>query len=537
MIRIRRATAGLGLAALSALVPAATPATAQPGSIILTPLGSYATGVFAEGGAEIVAYDAASKRLFLVSAVAARVDILDIRRPANPVKVGSLDLTPYGGGVNSVAVKNGVVAVAVEAADRQAPGKAVFFNAQGQFQSAVNVGALPDMITFSPDGRSVLVANEGEPRDYCAPGLANDPEGSVSVIDVSGGAAGLTQANVRTAGFAAFNAPGAPLPAGLRIFGPNATVAQDLEPEYIAVSADSRTAWATLQENNALAVIDIPSATVTALLPLGTKDHSQLRNALDASDRDGTIRILPQPVSGVYMPDAVAAYRVAGQEYLVLANEGDARDYECFGEETRVGDLELDPTIFPNAAALQEDAELGRLRTTEAGGTLADTDGDGDVDRILAFGSRSFSIRTAAGELVYDSGSDFELITAAAANADFNSTNDENGTFDARSDDKGPEPEGVALGAFRGRQYAFIGLERLGGVMVYDVTNPRAPFFVQFVNNRDFAGDAEAGTARDLGPEGLLFIPRSDSPIPRALLVVANEVSGTVTLYSVKPRG
>ncbi|HSF41910.1 MAG TPA: choice-of-anchor I family protein [Thermoanaerobaculia bacterium] len=499
--------------------------------IVLKPIGTYSTGLFDAGGAEIVAYDPDTQRLFVVNAEANRLDVLDIRQPWAPVRVSSIDLSPYGGGVNSVAVRDGIVAAAVENENKQAPGQVVFFDATGRLLSSVTVGALPDMLTFSPDGSWVLVANEGEPLDYCAPGLDNDPEGSVSVIDLRGGVAGLTQDKVRTAGFTAFNGA---VPAGIRIFGPGATVAQDLEPEYIAISHDSTTAWVTLQENNALAVVDIASAAVTSLAPLGTKDHSLPRNALDPSDRDGGVRIAPWPVRGLYQPDAIASYSSGGQPYLVMANEGDARDYECFGEETRVGDLELAAGVFPDAASLQEDEALGRLRTTTAGG---DTDGDGRNEEIHTFGARSFSIRNAAGDLIWDSGNEMELITAVALPDFFNSSNDGNDSADSRSDDKGPEPEGVALGLFRGRQYAFFGLERVGGVMVYDVTDPRAPFFVQYVNPRRFDGDAEAGTAGDLGPEGLVYIPREQSPIPRALLAVGNEVSGTVTIYSIKPKG
>jgi hypothetical protein len=520
-----RKTAG----AFAALLVWST-AAALAAPIVLTPIGTFSTGIFNEGGAEIVAHDPATQRVFVVNAQANRLDVLDIRFPWAPTRINTIDLSPHGGGVNSVAVHDGVIAAAVENTNKQAPGKVAFFDAAGNLLSSVTVGALPDMLTFSPDGSWVLVANEGEPLDYCAPGLANDPEGSVSVIDLRGGVASLTQAQVRTAGFTAFNGG---VPAGIRIFGPNATVAQDLEPEYIAISPDSTTAWVTLQENNALAVIDIASATVTSLVPLGTKDHSLPRNALDPSDRDGGTSIAPWPVRGLFMPDAVASYSFDSQPFLVLANEGDARDYECFGEETRVGNLDLEAAMFPGADALQENELLGRLRTTTAGG---DTDGDGENEEIHTFGARSFSIRDATGALVWDSGNELELLTAAALPGVFNSTNDENGSADTRSDDKGPEPEGVALGLYRGRMYAFIGLERIGGVMVYDVTNPHAPFFVQYVNPRHFDGDAEAGSAGDLGPEGLVYIPRDKSPIPRALLVVGNEISGTVTIYSIKPR-
>jgi hypothetical protein len=401
-----------------------------------------------------------------------------------------------------------------------------FYDTDGKFLSAVKVGALPDMLTFTPDGKWVLVANEGEPnRDYTV-----DPEGSVSIIDMSPGAANLTQANVRTADFTAFNT--AKLDPRIRIFGPNATVAQDLEPEYIAVSRDSKTAWVTLQENNALGVVDIEAATITSLLALGYKDHNIEGNGLDASHQDSTIAIKTWPVKGMYQPDAIAAYQAQGETHLVTANEGEGRDYRGFSDEARLKNLKLDSTAFPNAAALKEAKALGSLKVTKANG---DTDGDGDYDELFSFGTRSFSIWTAAGELVYDSGDDFEQIVARAFPKDFSSNSEKNGSFDDRSDDKGPEPEGIELAEIAGRTYAFITLERIGGIMAYDVSDPRHPSFVQYVNNRDFTGDAAAGTAGDLGPEGLAFIKAEASPNGRPLLVVANEVSGTITIFAIEP--
>ncbi|RMF25831.1 MAG: PEP-CTERM sorting domain-containing protein, partial [Cyanobacteria bacterium J083] len=216
--------------------------------------------------------------------------------------------------------------------------------------------------------------------------------------------------------------------------------------------------------------------------------------------------------------------------YIVTANEGDSRDYEGFSEETRVKNLDLDPIIFPNASQLQAEQVLGRLKTTN---TLGDLDNDGDVDRIYAFGGRSFSILDEDGKIVFDSGDEFAKIIAQQLPNDFNSDNDENNSFDQRSDDKGAEPEGITIGEIDGRIYAFIGLERIGGIMVYDVTNPLNPTFVIYVNNRDFTGEPELGTAGDLAPEGLLFISPTESPNHQPLLIVTNEVSGTTTLYSV----
>jgi 2',3'-cyclic-nucleotide 2'-phosphodiesterase/3'-nucleotidase/5'-nucleotidase len=541
----RRATTGILTVGLAASALAATSADAAPKPrISLTAIGAYETGQYDESAAEIVAHDPSTQRLFVVNAQKGAIDVLDISTPGSPQFFKTL-VSRTGGGVNSVAVSDGVLAIAVQdPTSPQHPGTVEFYSTDGMFLSSVVVGALPDMVTFTPDGTKLVVANEGEPDNYCADG-EGDPEGSVSIIDVSDGAANVTEADVETAGFAAFNGDIEALrAAGVRIFGPGASVAQDLEPEYVAIDADSTTAWVSLQENNAFAVVDLASATVTDILPLGFKDHSLPGNGLDASNRDGSINIRNWPVNGMYMPDAIDAYEFAGQTYLVSANEGDARDYDCFSEEARIKDLTLDPNAFLNASDLQADTQLGRLNSTTSFDTIGfEMDGDQFVPittpsaELYAYGARSFSIWAADGTLVFDSGDQLEQITASMLPADFNSTNDENDSFDSRSDDKGPEPEGVVIAELYSKTYAFIGLERVGGVMVYDITTPKNPKFVQYVNNRDFTGDAEAGTAGDLGPEGLTVITPEDSPNGKALLVVGNEVSGTVTIYEIAGPG
>jgi hypothetical protein len=473
------------------------------------------------------------------------VDILNISDPSAPVLSGMIDVTanlPASGGVNSVAVHAGLVAVAVENSNRQGNGWVAFYDTNGTYLNSVGAGALPDAVTITHNGQFVLTANEGEPSaDYSV-----DPEGSVTVIDLR---QGVMNATAATAGFTTYNG-GAP--AGVRISGPGASVTQDLEPEFIATSLDSKTAWVTLQENNALAIIDIASATVTDLVALGSKDHFLAGNALDASDRDDSIKIQTWPVHGTYMPDGIAAYQSNGETFLITANEGDAREYiysadeatclaaghdfvegECISHiaETRVRSVTLDPVAFPNAASLRAQSNLGRLKMLS---TEGDTDGDGDYDEIHAFGARSISIWDATGVQVYDSGDTIEQQTALADPDNFNSTNDENDTFDDRSDDKGPEPEGVVVGKVSGRQYAFVGLERVGGIMIFEVTNPLETSFISYVNNRDFSvTDVENEDAGDLGPEGLLFIKPADSPNGKPLLVVGNEVSGSTTIYQV----
>jgi YVTN family beta-propeller protein len=488
-------------------------------TIKLTEIGKYTTGIFNQGAAEISAYDATSKRLFVVNAQAATIDILDLSDPTSPTKISQIAVGSFGAVPNSVAVENGTVAVAVEAVDKTNPGKVVFYDTNGTYLKDVQVASLPDMLTFTPDGSKVLVANEGEPGTV-------DPDGSVSIIDLSGGVNNLTQANVATADFTSFNGLEAQLRAdGVRIV-PGKTAAQDFEPEYIAVDPDGQTAYVTLQENNTVAVIDIASATVTALQPLGFKDHSLAGNGFDASDRDNAININTWPVFGMYMPDAIATFSANGQTYYVTANEGDER-----AENRSVRNLTLDPTAFPNGATLKLDQNLGRLSVSSIDG---DTDGDGDYDQLYAYGTRSFSVWDSQGNLVYDSGDDFEQITAQLFPANFNANNDNN-TFDNRSDNKGPEPEAVVVGEVGDRTYAFIGLERIGGVMVYDITNPATPEFVQYLNNRDFSQNVQLPSAGDLGPEGLTFISAADSPTGLPLLVVTNEISGSTTTYAIAP--
>ncbi|MDQ3711073.1 MAG: choice-of-anchor I family protein [Acidobacteriota bacterium] len=495
-------------------------------SVELRVLGTYSAGVYNQGASEIVAHDPVTQRLFTVNGATSKIDVLSIVNPSQPTLLFSIALAPYGRQANSVAVKNGIVAVAVEANVKTDPGKAVFFDTNGNYLNAVTVGALPDMLTFTPDGKKVLVANEGEPsNDYTI-----DPEGSVSIININ---FGVQNAYVTTAGFTAFNST--ILNPSIRIFGPNATVAQDLEPEYIAVSDDSRRAWVTLQENNAVGVLDLRTDEFNRLFGLGFKDHSLPGNGIDSSDRinsstPGVIEILPRPVYGMYQPDAIATFRYLSETYFITANEGDAREYAALTEEVRINSLLLDPDVFPNATFLKTDAQIGRLNVTK---TLGNFDGDAEYEALFAFGARSFSIWSGrTGVQLYDSGDDIEQITAQTYPSFFNAGNTNN-TRDDRSDNKGPEPEGVTVGEAYGRNYAFIGLERIGGVLVYDIGNPESPTFVQYINNRNFMAATNTTAAGDLGPEGLQFISRPDSPTDKPLLVVANEVSGTTTIYEI----
>lgn len=500
-------------------------APAPQKNVALKYVGSFDPSPLNGSTTEIVVYDSASKRLIMTSAIQDRLDIADFSRPDSIVIVKSINMAPYGG-ITSVTVKNGLIAVASPNANEQLDGAVVFFTINGDSLKKVTVGALPDMITFTPDGKKVLTANEGQPSaDYTV-----DPEGSISVIDLTNGIASLTQSNVTTLLFTAFNAQESTLRAqGVRKLKLSSTISQDFEPEYVTISSDSKKAWATLQENNAVAEIDLQSNTIVSIWPLGMKNYNSFGNGFDASDNSGFVHLSNYPVKAFYIPDAIASYNVSGNTYLVTANEGDEKEYGGLNERTTVGASTtlLDSAKFLNGKILKENHHLGRLRMTNLSG---DTDGDGDYDEIHVVGSRSFSIWNAATKTqVYDSGDDFERITSTdpAIAAQFNADNEGNGPK-SRSRAKGPEPEGLTVAHIDGKPFAFIALERVGGVMVYDITNPAAPVFQDYKNNRSltsFSGDH--------GPEGITYISPSQSPDGKAYITVANELSGTISVYEV----
>jgi hypothetical protein len=372
------------------------------------------------------------------------------------------------------------------------------------------------MVTFTPDGKRILVANEGEPSGYESGDT--DPPGSISVVDVQG-----NMLTVNTIDFTAFDPGGAkaPLPAGVRIFG-SPLPSLDLEPEYIAVADDGQTAWVSLQENNAIAVLDLTTLTVTRIDALGYKNHSVAGSGLDASDQDGGININTwSNIFGMYQPDALAAFRIAGHNYVLSANEGDAREYDGLVEEARLRGTTTDASFGPARANNQ----AGRLNvTTEPPGSPS------GQTQVYAFGARSFSVWDGtSGALVYDSGDDLEQLTSAALQGNFNSDNTAN-NFDNRSDNKGPEPEAATIGVINGRTYGFIGFERIGGFIVVDLSDPTSPDILQYLNNRDFTTSSVIGP--DSGPEVIDFVPATESPNGRNLVVVANEITGTVSIYA-----
>ncbi len=547
----------------------AAPPTATS-TLDLIPLGTY-NGLGGLAASEIVAFDSVSKQLFINNGALNRIDIVDIENPATPTLVRSVDMGVYGRGVQSVTVGTGIVAAAVDVAPvvsadgRQTAsnGAVVLMDTTGRILKTVGVGTLPDHVSFTPDKKTILVAGEGEP--ICSlengsttpleakdPTLVSDANGTVSLIDVSNGA---TSATVTTLDFSAFNKTDL-LAENVRVYFPGSSAAQDLEPEYITTNAAGTRAYVTLQEANAIAIVDLVNKTILDVTSLGYKDWGAAGLLIDTSDRDnqaltGASMNLQSyagvPLKGMYLPDTIASMQKGGETYLLTANEGDDREWTCFAEKVRAGDASLSTNWSTGTVSslLNTNAKLARMNTTNVFPTKA------AFDAIYTYGGRSFSIWNSSGELVWDSGSQLEEIIARDYPTAFNSDSSDSaasallmvqgqaGRIDGRSDDKGPEPEALAVGTIGAQTFAFVGLERMGGIMVYDVSNPAAPSFVRYKNAAleglalNPANNSTPGSY-DVSPEGMVFVPAAASPNAKPMLIVANELSGTTTMYEVR---
>ncbi|MEO0475354.1 MAG: choice-of-anchor I family protein [Planctomycetota bacterium] len=486
------------------------------------------------GGAEIVAYDSFTNKVFSTSG--AGIDVFDFGIGSDISFDSFIDLSGLFGGdidsISSVAVdplgRGFGAALAIPGNNTTTPGELVLFNTgTGAVINRITTGFNPDMVTFTPDGAKILIANEGEASTS---GTA-DPDGGLGIFNVAGKALGdlpgLTIADMQNFNFAPVLLDNPGDLADLRVDPRNASnIGIDLEPEYISVSGNK--AYVSLQENSAIGVFDLDTETWSNIFNINGKVQT-----IDGSDRDGGINI-DDEVFGLFMPDAIATYVSGGTTYFVTANEGDARD-GVPGEEARIKDLDLsdfDATLIADLNAIygdfQDDAALGRLQITTIDG---DTDGDGDIDRLTMYGTRSFSIFNGeTGALVFDSGSDFETITAAALPLAFNSDDSNEDNFEGRSDNKGPEPEGVVVTEIDGTILAAIGLERIGGVMLYDVTDPNAPEFLQYINTATFT-DIEDKLGTKVAPEGLDFFEKDGE----TFLIVSYEGTGQVDVFQVVP--
>ena len=572
---------------------AGQPGKNLPRELNIEVVGRFATGIYGKSAAEIVQFHKTSNSAFAVNAAENRIEVialasLPIAAVGNGITDESLSSVPFTfpasvmvkdnngndvsmalGEANSIAIYNDLLAIAIAAPLKTDNGAVLFYRLDatgaGTLLKAVAVGALPDMLTFTPDGSKVLVANEGEPdTDYVA-----DPEGSISVISLTDGTPADVAQSINLTTDMVFSSDLLSASdydtddkrrsllqlAGVKFAGPaGTTVAQDLEPEYITVAADSKKAWVSLQEANAIGIIDLEAMTIE-VKALGTKNWGEYLIDYTNEDEVASFRKLPN-VYGLYQPDSIASYQWNGATFIVSANEGDSRDWDAYSEDIRAADIidpdELNKTFSTELQALYDATGgkdgLGRLKVTAA---LVDPDNDGVVEKLYAYGARSFSIWDQNVNMVYDSGDDFGRISAAILGNNFNSAHTEN-KGDNRSDDKGGEPEAIDVGSIEGRTYAFIAQERSGDLFVYDVTNPFQASFVSHYINRDFSTSfeldddlsepcdtaegmdcTEVPLAGDLGPESIKFVAADDSPNGKPLLLIGNEVSGTVTVYQV----
>ena len=482
-------------------------------------LSSYSTGYTdPEGGvAEILKFNKENNCMYLVSGKTQTLDIVKVNAHGSTELVKKVDIAALGtangfsaGDITSVDVNTGrdLVAIAVQNADYTDNGVIVTLDYEGNFVAKYEAGVQPDMVTFSPNGNCILSANEGEPREGYE---ATDPMGSVTVVD-------LNSKTVQTITFETFDSSRAQLVENGVLLKSGAAPSVDLEPEFIAVSSDSKTAYVTLQENNAVAALDLTSGTWKYVKGLGFKDHSAEGNALDL-DQDGKIDIRNEAVYGVYMPDGISVVTIGGKDYLITANEGDAREW---------GDYE---NIDSDKLVLSDGEKAGKkieyLDTSKTDGL--------ESGKTYILGGRSFSIWNADTlKQVFDSGDDFEVITAAEFPEHFNSGHDEAG-LDKRSHKKGVEPESVSVLETNGKIYAIVGLERMGGIMVYDISDPDKAVYADYLNVRGFSETVtDLDCLGDLGPEGICTISAEDSPTGNAMILVANEISGTVTVAQIE---
>jgi hypothetical protein len=469
--------------------------------------------------AEIPFFDAGTNALWITGGNG--LDVLDL----GGNRIQTFNTSAFGG-INSIAISGNTLAVAfTNASDAGQPGKVHFFDTQvflsqggnAALLGSADVGAVPDMLTWAPGGTRLLVANEGERQSN-----TNNPAGSVSLIDVNRSGSGLTT-SVNTVGFTAFDNQVASLRAsGVRIVG-DTLPSVAFEPEYIAIAPGGLKALVTLQENNAVAELDLQTGQFTRVMALGTKDFSVAGNQIDTSDQDGIVgNFRAVPVKGLYMPDAIVSYSTGGQSFYVMANEGDA--FVDDSDIVRLGNsaFVLDPNAFPDAAELKASANLGRLNVLRNGATGELANGHSATE-IYTLGGRSFSIRDADGNLVFDSGNELEVAALAA------------GIYaDNRSDDKGVEPEGVAIYTLAGRTLAFIGLERTtrSAVAIYDITDPANASFLELLVSDDTSV---------LRPEGLTVF-ESDGRFFLAVAhestadsIVAGGLSNRTVLYEITP--
>lgn len=517
----------ISLTCMSLFVPAFAAETYQKNDSdrgFVRELSSYSVGRANANGrvAEIVTYNKDDKVFYVVSGVTQSIDLVKINSDGSTeckkrINIGDVlkgqDINV--GDMTSVSYSNekNLLAVAVQDKDYKNNGHIVILDKDGNYKEAYECGVQPDMVTFTKDGKYILSADEGEPREGYDNGI--DPKGSLTIVNLENQSVKKVEFNINR---------DKALKDGI-LLKKNSNPAEDLEPEYIAISDDNKTAFVSLQENNAIASIDIESGKINYVKGLGFIDHSVEGNEIDAvrgKGKNAKIDIKNDNFLGTPMPDGIAFLSKNGKDYILTANEGDAREW---GEKKNK---------YENTKSKKFDEKADKK--TEY---LDNDKTDGlDENKIYLLGGRSFSIYDASDlTRFYNSGSDFEKITARIFPDFFNTSNDEDkgpDKLDARSNKKGPEAENIAVLNIKDKTYAIVGLERISGIMIYDITDPSNPVYKDYFNNRIFIKSVndkeEIGLEKrgNIGPEGLCAIEAKDSPTGKPLALVANEVSGTV---------
>ena len=275
-----------------------------------------------ENGAEISAFHR-RHRLALVVNGSDQLDVVSYADFSAPQVQQSLHLH---GTANSVDVTaDGLIAVATARAGSHRGWIEWFqIQADGSIERAgrIRAGNLPDSLAFSPDGSKLVVADEGEPNSFYGTDDGRDPKGSISLVHVNRSAPSSSE--VTSLGFGSYTRRQLN-DLGLRLSGPDGTrVARDIEPEFVSISRDGRTAHVTLQENNGIATIDLETAGISALFSAGIQDYSKA-GRVDTSDADDAYRPRQRELLGLNMPDGISSYEAKGKTYLITANEGDTR--------------------------------------------------------------------------------------------------------------------------------------------------------------------------------------------------------------------
>lgn len=531
------------------VVASALPAVSNKDEFSITEISRIMSGD-GEGGAEIPAYHPESKRLFTTNGVRNTIDVYDISDPAKPMRINRVDLSAYGTDVTSVAAGKNVIVASVHKAETFSAngvpttpnGVLVVMDVNGKVLSAPDLkGVLPDSVTFTPSGIKALVAIEGQPvcakddptttsnesADYSK---ASDPKGGVSVVDLTTPGSPV----VTFIGFEGFSV-NALRSKGLSMSSVVNDVSRDLEPEYI-VALDEVRAYVTIQEANGIGVLDLEK---NAWIDVRKAYESKLsKTPIDTSDRDsGKGPRTYANVVGASQPDAIAGFKVGSGDYLVTANEGDAREYTCLNDDVRGSSLKVDSRRFPDWKTLSGSAELGRAKVNPNAG---DRDGDGDIDTIHLRGSRSMTIYR-NGIPIWDSQKLLEDIQISAfgvsnINGSHALSTDKllvNYTPQDRSDDKGSEPEGVAVGTVSGSRIAVLGLERMSALVVFDISAPSAPTLIKWIQMLPITS-TPVTQATAWSPEGIIFIPAEKSPNGKPLFISSYELSGSLAIHQIE---